>query len=152
MYGCSLQDLFNSKTTDGLGGRFIGEVVKWTLLQKHQDKWTVRNPCLQTYTTLNTIYSVQPYLKTNISRQERSVIARLRCGVFLLHIETGRYRGTPDDRRFCKVCMSQSVEDEIHFLLHCPVYSTQRNKMLTDYQLQNNRDFTYTCMSDSKKT
>jgi hypothetical protein len=28
MYGCSLQDLFNSKTTDGLGGRFIGEVVK----------------------------------------------------------------------------------------------------------------------------
>ena len=41
MYGCSLQDLFNSKTTDGLSGRFIGEVVKGTLLQKHQDKWTV---------------------------------------------------------------------------------------------------------------
>ena len=95
MYGCSLQDLFNSKTTDGLSGRFIGEVVKGTLLQKHQDKWTVSIksiPKLQTYTTLNTIYSVQPYLKTNISRQKRSVIARLRCGVFLLHIETGRYR------------------------------------------------------------
>ena len=92
MYGCGLQDLFNSKTTDGLGGRFIGEVVKGTLLQKHQDKWTVSiesMPKLRTFKTLNTIYSVQPYLKTNISRQERSVIARLRCGVFPLHIETG---------------------------------------------------------------
>jgi hypothetical protein len=28
MYGCGLQDLFNSKTTDGLSGRSIGEVVK----------------------------------------------------------------------------------------------------------------------------
>jgi hypothetical protein len=52
-------------------------------------------PKLRTYTTMNTIYSVQPYLKTNISRQERSVSAHLRCGVFPLHIETGRYRGTP---------------------------------------------------------
>ena len=45
--------------------------------------------------------------------------------------------------------MSQSVEDEIHSLLHCPVYSTQHDKMLTDYQLQNNCDFTH--MSDSDK-
>ena len=66
MYGCGLQDLFNSKTTDGLGGRFIGDVVKGTLLQKHQDKWTVSiesMPKLRTFKTLNTIYSVQPYLK-----------------------------------------------------------------------------------------
>ena len=85
MYGCG----FNSKTSDGLSGRFIGEVVKGTLLQKHQNKWTVSIksiPKLRTYTTLNIIYSVQPYLKTNISRQERSVIARLRCGVLPLHI------------------------------------------------------------------
>ena len=152
MYGCGLQDLFISKTTDGLSGRFIGEVVKGTLLQKHQDTLTVSiesMPKLRTYKTVNTIYSVQPYLKTNISRQERSVIARLRCGVFPLHNETGRYRGTLADRRFCKVCMSQSVEDEIHFLLHCPAYSTQLDKMLTDYQLQNNCDFTH--MSDSNK-
>jgi hypothetical protein len=145
MYGCGLQDLFNSKITDGLGGRFIGEVVKGTLLQKHQDKWTVSiesMPKLRTYKTLNTVYSIQHYLKTNSSRQERSVNARLRCGVFPLHIETGRYRGTHADRRLCKACM-------IHFLLHCPAYSTQCDRMLTDYQNQNNCDLTH--MSDSDK-
>jgi hypothetical protein len=47
--------------------------------------------------------------------------------------------------------MLQSVEDEIHFLLHCPTYSTQHDKMLTDYQLQNNCDFTHTCISDTAK-
>ena len=56
MYGCGLQDLFNSKTTDGHSGSCIGEVG--ILLQKHQDKWTVSiesMPKLRTYKTLNTI-------------------------------------------------------------------------------------------------
>jgi hypothetical protein len=120
-------------------------MTHWLFLCLLQYPWY----CFIWPTLMQTIGSVQLYLKTNISWQERSVIARLWCGVFPLHIETGWYRGTPADRRCCKVCMSQSVEDEIHFLLHCLTYSTQRDKMLTDYQLQNNCDFTH--MSDSDK-
>ena len=36
------------------------------------------------------------------------------------------------DTNLCTRCMQQQVEDVHHFLLQCPAYSVQRNKMRTN--------------------
>ena len=51
-------------------------------------------------------------------------------------IETGRYEQTPHKDRFCPVCNSGIIEDEFHFLLHCPKYSIPEGKF--NNQIQHN--------------
>jgi len=66
---------------------------------------------------------------------ERSYFAKLRLSAHNLQIEIGRFgkNKTPRLERFCLYCLSlgkQTVEDEVHFLMSCPLYSTERQKML----------------------
>ena len=48
-------------------------------------------------------------------------IARFRISSHTLEIETGRHRRpkVPVEERTCKICESNSVEDEQHFLIEC---------------------------------
>ena len=41
--------------------------------------------------------------------------------------ETGRYKRIPRDQRKCQTC--NSIDDEIHFFLHCSKFSSQRNDL-----------------------
>lgn len=105
------------------------KIVKDTLLWKHQSKWSEsleEMHKLRTYKHLKSSYTLQPCMKINISRQERPVIAGLRCGVFPLEIERERYRRSHVKRRLCKICKSGSIEDETHFVLNCLTYAAQR--------------------------
>ena len=43
-------------------------------------------------------------------------------------IEIGRYNQTTKDNRYCPFCGCNAIEDEVHFLFHCPTYSMIRNK------------------------
>ncbi len=61
-----------------------------------------------------------------MSRAQRSYLAQLRCGILSLHIETGRRQGTQLDRRICKVCNSNLVENEEHFIFHYNKYNNTR--------------------------
>ena len=49
---------------------------------------------------------------------------------------TGRYVGEPLNDRLCRLCDNNCVENEIHFLLHCPKYINIRlqsfGKILND--------------------
>ena len=73
----------------------------------------------------------EKYLNLNISRDQRSAFAKLRCGVLPIEVETGRYRNTPLQQRTCKICDSNQVEDEVHFLINCPAYTDIRANMIT---------------------
>lgn len=144
MTDCGLRDLFDSSHTDGLSARFLCSFVEGVLMQKHCDRWieNVNNmPKLRTYQKLNNNFGVRPYLCENLTRQERSALARLRCETFSLEIEKGRYRNLPVERRVCKVCGSGDVEDEMHFMLDCSIYTQQRNELFTDFQVRNDVDF-----------
>ena len=46
-------------------------------------------------------------------------------------METGRYSRPqiPLNERFCKFCNTNSVENEIHFLMLCPLYSDIRYEL-----------------------
>ena len=67
-----------------------------------------------------------PHLRVALTRKQRSVLSKLRSGTLPLAIETRRYRQTPLPQRLCTRCDAQVVEDEEHFLFHCPQYHQLR--------------------------
>ncbi len=50
------------------------------------------------------------------SRQDRLLLAQIRSGTLLLHVETGRFRDTKVENRTCMICNSKEIEDEYHFV------------------------------------
>ena len=51
----------------------------------------------------------------------------MRISTHKLRIETGRYNKIPREERLCNLCNSNKIEDETHFLLYCPRYSSIRD-------------------------
>ena len=51
-----------------------------------------------------------------------------------LHVCGKTYDQTPHNDRFCPVCNSGIIEEESHFLLHCPKYSIPREKFYNQIQ------------------
>ena len=52
-----------------------------------------------------------------------------------LHVETGCWVGTNRNDWLCQICQSkQDMEDEQHFLCHCPAYSDIRRKDAAMFQ------------------
>ena len=77
------------------------------------------------------------YLLIPLSRQQRSVLARLRSGTLALAIETGRYGQIPAENRLCKQCESGTVEDELHFLFVYPKHNIRRDELLPNITILN---------------
>ena len=74
------------------------------------------------------------YLCMKYDRHLISNITRLRLGVLNLRVETGRFvqrRMIERVKRICWLCCD-GIEDEIHFLLMCPVYVDLREKLFND--------------------
>ena len=71
-----------------------------------------------------------------LPRGQRSILGRLLCGILPLEVEIGRFAGKGKkkkerEERYCKVCNSKEVEDEIHFMFACPSLDVARNEQLT---------------------
>ena len=64
------------------------------------------------------------------TKKYRSAYAKFRCGVAPLKIETDRYgvNRVPAEERLCDAC--NSVEDEFHVLMKCPLYRDARGSVL----------------------
>ncbi len=58
-------------------------------------------------------------LQANLNRSQRSLVTKFKSGVLPLRIETGRFKGVKRELRYCELCNSKQVEDEIHMLFHC---------------------------------
>ena len=93
-------------------------------------------------------YCVESYAKINLKRNERSILAQIRCGILPLHIETGRFVRTAIEDRTCKICNTNSVENEYHFLFHCDFYKHERDTF-TQGLLETYKNFNK--LSDSSK-
>ena len=82
------------------------------------------NPKLRTYKMFKREFTFESYLAINISKY-RTSLCRMRTGSHYLEIERGRYAvpKIPAEARLCVQCNLNAVEDEIHFVLHCPKYT-----------------------------
>ena len=127
----------------------VGNIHERILLN-HNQKWSqnVKNkPKLRSYIKFKSEYEVEPYLKLNLVKWERSILAQFRMGVLPLYIETGRYKNIRNadgtirklkpEERICTLCTLNEVEDEIHFLLECPVYTNLRSNLFTVTRTRN---------------
>ncbi len=90
-------------------------------------QYVLDKPKLRTYVKFKVSYNVEDYVMSFMSHAQRSCLAQLKCGILPLHIETGRWQGTQLDKRICKVCSSNSVENEEHFIFHCNKYNNTRS-------------------------
>ena len=77
--------------------------------------------------TFKNEFITEPYLSIIVHKKYRSAYAKIRCGVAPLKIETGRYgvNRVPVEERLCETC--NSVEDEFHVLMKCPLYRDARD-------------------------
>ena len=85
---------------------------------------------LRTYRLFKHEYKTEEYAKCIMSRGNRSALAKFRCGVAPLRIETGRYERTRLEvgDRVCTMCQLK-VEDEFHVLIECPLYCDIHQEM-----------------------
>jgi len=95
----------------------------------HDDnKGTNHQNKLRTYRQFKKDTSFEKYLAVIKNPYHRSAMTKLRISAHTLKIETGRHQNINVAERKCPVCSTQKIEDEEHFLLHCPCYNNIRNE------------------------
>jgi len=74
---------------------------------------------------------LEKYLHIIRDERHRKAFTRLRLHSHDLAIETGRRMRpkTPRPLRLCVYCNANQIEDEIHFLISCPLYQNLRNTL-----------------------
>ena len=90
---------------------------------------------------------MEAYLRHVKDVRHRKLLTKLRIGVLSLRIESGRYeprgadkkKGLPIQFRVCQCCDMMKVEDEIHFMMECPLYQSERNILQQSCRLQRGR-------------
>jgi hypothetical protein len=90
---------------------------------------------------------VEKYLKQNLPKFKRSILAQFRAGILPLEVETGRYELVRDNitgkvrrklasERICKICNLNEIEDELHFACDCSGYAIIRTRMFEKIHLK----------------
>ncbi len=116
------------------------EPIQAKFLKQCRMEWrsaAEKMPKLDTYNVVKDFTETAILVRSNLPRNERSLVARLLCGILPLEIETGRYKDknknkdkTERKQRYCKVCESKSVEDEVHFVFCCTALESIRKAKL----------------------
>ena len=130
----NLEHIFYNKTQCDL------EIISEKLWVNMENQWKNKietKPKLRTYKTFKEHYKTEDYVKFNISRRQRSLMAQFRIGILPLHVETGRFRGTPLEERICQMCNNNVIEDEKHFLVECNLYQEHRTELYEDVSSRN---------------
>ena len=71
-------------------------------------------------------YSPNTIAYANLTRMQRSLLAKLSCGIFPLEVEVGKFTDAYCKDCLCKICNAGKVEDEYHFLFSCaPLHGVQ---------------------------
>ena len=108
---------------------------------------------LRTYTcrTYKNTFCTEYYVKLNMKRDHRRILAQFRSCNLPLAIETGRFTKpkTPLNQHVCKFCKTLAIEDETHFLISCEFYSDKRYDLLKHASDMNTN---FPVMTNSEKT
>ena len=122
----NLKECFTNKTNIDL------TTVRNVLFEKFSCDWlnsTKNMSKLDIYCNIKSDLKVEKYLELNISRYEKSLLSQLRYGVLPLRVETGRFVNEKREDRICRLCNLNQIEDQLHFVFHCPLYSNNRDEL-----------------------
>ncbi len=107
------------------------DAVASALLRLNKQKWLVEATTKSKLRTFLEIYDeedARAIIQSNLNRSQRSILAKLKIGILLLKIESGRWKDTPLGYRACKVCEKGYLENEYHFILKCEGLSDIRTQ------------------------
>ena len=96
------------------------------LMHQHWSQNIMFKPKLRYYIQYKQDIETEAYVKSNLTRSKRSLLAQLRLSILPLQIEIGRYYRVPLEQRLCKLCNSNQIEDEFHLLCICNAYNNER--------------------------
>ena len=105
------------------------EFVKKTVFDKENIHWAnsvLGKPKLDFLSRIKPNHCVEPYIKMNLDRYERSLLSQLRYGILQIELETGCFKQEERVNRLCKICNEGVVEDQCHFVFNCPSYTIRR--------------------------
>ena len=137
--GNGLHETFLSLMTNTLDGRSPANIlIKRLIDQYHQTSLESINNSNKTklLSLLKHTPGTELYLSQVKNTNHRKAMSKLRLSAHTLEIERGRWgrhSDTSSAERYCTYCqtLGQSiVEDEKHFLLHCPMSKELREKFL----------------------
>ena len=119
------------------------QILKNKLVHRYKKRWTDvildsannRTGKLRTYALFKTYMCQEKYLLVLKNQDIRKCLTSFRISAHQLEIEAGRYKNIPVNSRICKLCNSNEVEDEVHFLLGCNHYKGEREKFFDEVQL-----------------
>jgi hypothetical protein len=112
--------------------------VKSCLEKEYSIKWLNHiNRCgegnkLRTYATFKKTFNLENYLLTINCKEKRSSYTKLRISSHNLMIERGRHmrpKKLEVQERICRHCDTGQIEDEMHFMMRCPLYKENREIM-----------------------
>ena len=132
-YNLDINSYDDSKASKQLIKSTVAEKYTFEWLAKLQDLTT--NPILRTYNLFKKELRWENYLSCVQNPQYRNALTKFRTSSHTLEIERGRHTNpiTPVEQRLCNVC--HVLEDELHFLLECNMFTDERTAFL--YQIQN---------------
>lgn len=82
-------------------------------------------------------FCVQSYLLRTIPQKfRRCITAYIDQNLFLLSIESGRYKTIARNKRRCTFCNHNDIEDVFHFVLTCPLYNSLRSRYIQNYYVK----------------
>ena len=86
---CLVDQYLNDQTgLEFLKGKLLGaNRISWKLDASTKTK-------MDLFQNIHNFNKSRTLLNSNLNRRRRSLVTKLKAGVFLIHIETGRYKGT----------------------------------------------------------
>ena len=123
----------------------LSQRINDQILQYQNSKISVSNK-LAFFRNVYEMNSRAAYVDILTNRSDRSAIAKLRLSAHNLEIEKGRHIGVVHNDRICKLCNSNNIENETHFLWLCECYEQERESLYNKlYRLHN---FDYKLIND----
>ena len=75
-------------------------------------------------------FIIEPYLTQIDNPAHRIALTQIRLSAHHLNIEAMRPTTPDPNKRTCKQCNTDAIEDEEHFLIHCQAYTLDRQQLL----------------------
>ncbi len=83
---------------------------------------------LRTYNQFKKNLKPEVCIQTVLNKRHRSALAKFRCGVAPLRLETGRNLGEHESARICQLCNLNEIESEEHVIIRFTVYHDNRQQ------------------------
>ena len=112
------------------------DLIKQRLLDTYKQSWysAINNSNrLETYARFKHEFEIETYLDFIKENKYKIALTQFRLSSHNLAIERGRIEHIDRNERVCKLCNSNVIENEFHFLLVCPLYRELRKQYLKPY-------------------